>query len=69
MDASNSVCRYLVEDEGKIIYTGNELPHEYKIRPIRPIDVGRMEKDTDKLRALYQEGYDIAQRLIISAHG
>ena len=30
VDASNSVCTYLVEDDGKIIYTGNELPQEYK---------------------------------------
>lgn len=43
-----------MEDEGRIIV----------IRPERPVEVGRMEKDTDKLRALYQEGYDIAERLI-----
>ena len=30
VDASDSVCTYLVEDGGKIIYTGNELPQEYK---------------------------------------
>ena len=48
-----------LEDEGKILV----------IRPIKPIEVGRMEKDTDKLRALYQEGYDVAQQLIISARG
>ena len=34
------------------------------IRPLRPIEVGRMEKNTDKLRALYQEGYDIAQEFL-----
>lgn len=34
------------------------------IRPVEPVQVGRMEKDTDKLRALYQEGYDIAMRLL-----
>lgn len=43
-----------MEDEGRIIV----------IRPERPVEVGRMEKDTDKLRALYQEGYDIAEKLI-----
>lgn len=42
-----------LEDEGKILV----------IRPIKPIEVGRMEKDTNKLRALYQEGYEIAERL------
>lgn len=43
-----------LEDNGKIMV----------IRPIRPIEVGRMEKNTDKLRTLYQEGYDIAQELL-----
>lgn len=42
-----------LEDERKILV----------IRPIKPIEVGRMEKDTDKLRALYQEGYEIAEQL------
>ncbi len=48
-----------LEDEGKITV----------IRPVKPIEVGRMEKDTDKLRALYQEGYDIAEELIKSIRG
>ena len=39
-----------MEDEGKITV----------IRPIRPVEVGRMEKDTAKLRALYEEGYVLA---------
>ncbi len=43
-----------MEDEGKITV----------IRPIRPVEVGRMEKDTSKLTALYQEGYDIAIKYI-----
>ena len=33
------------------------------IRPERPIEVGRMERDTSKLLALYNEGYDIASRI------
>ena len=33
------------------------------IRPLKPVEVGRMEKDTAKLTALYQEGYDIAQKI------
>ena len=41
-----------LEDEGKIMV----------IRPIKPIEVGRMEQDTKKLRALYQEGYEIAEQ-------
>jgi predicted patatin/cPLA2 family phospholipase len=39
-----------LEEEGKIIV----------IRPLKPVDVSRMEKDTAKLAALYQEGYEIA---------
>lgn len=34
------------------------------IRPERPIEVGRMERDTKKLLALYEEGYSIAERMI-----
>lgn len=43
-----------LEDEGRITV----------IRPIRPVEVGRMEKDTAKLTMLYQEGYDIARSMI-----
>lgn len=43
-----------LEDEGGIIV----------IRPDKPIQVARMEKDTDKLRALYEEGYSIAEAMI-----
>lgn len=43
-----------LESEGKITV----------IRPLKQVEVGRMEKDTSKLRALYQEGYDIAKRLL-----
>ena len=43
-----------LEDEGRITV----------IRPIRPVEVGRMEKDTAKLTMLYQEGYDIARSLL-----
>lgn len=32
------------------------------IRPERPIEVSRMERDTKKLLALYEEGYQIAMR-------
>ena len=42
-----------LEDEGRITV----------IRPLKPVDVSRMEKYTDKLRALYQEGYDIAEKI------
>ena len=34
------------------------------IRPVHPIEVDRMEKDTDKLRSLYQEGYELAESFL-----
>lgn len=34
------------------------------IRPTKSVVVGRMEKDTDKLRALYDEGYSEAEKAI-----
>lgn len=43
-----------LEDEGRIIV----------IRPYRPVDVGRMKKDTEKLTALYNEGYEVAEKFI-----
>ena len=43
-----------LEEEGKITV----------IRPLKPVEVGRMEKDTAKLTDLYQEGYEIAERLL-----
>ena len=33
------------------------------IRPERPIEVGRMERDINKLHALYQEGYNLAAKI------
>ena len=33
------------------------------LRPIKPVQVGRIERDTDKLLALYQEGYDLAAQI------
>ena len=45
-----------LEAEGRILV----------IRPERPIEVGRMEKDTDKLTALYQEGYEIVASILAS---
>lgn len=41
-----------LEKQGKIIV----------IRPVKSVQVGRMEKDTEKLRELYQEGYDLAMK-------
>lgn len=41
-----------LEEEGKITC----------LRPERPMEVGRMEKDTEKLERLYEEGYAIGER-------
>ena len=35
------------------------------IRPERPIEVGRMERDTRRLEALYDEGYELASQVEI----
>ena len=43
-----------LEDQGRITV----------IRPLRPVEVGRMEKDTAKLTALYEEGYEVAKKMI-----
>ena len=43
-----------LEEEGKILV----------IRPVRPVEVGRMEKDVSKLTDLYQEGYEVALQTI-----
>ncbi len=42
-----------MEDEGSII----------AIRPLRPMEVGRLESNVDKLTALYNEGYECAKRV------
>ena len=34
------------------------------IRPLSPVQVSRMEKDTSKLTALYNEGYAVAEKII-----
>lgn len=39
------------EKEGRIIV----------LRPIRPVEVGRMEKDIEKLESLYNEGFNIGE--------
>jgi predicted patatin/cPLA2 family phospholipase len=43
-----------LEDEGKIL----------AIRPQRPMEVGRIERDTKKLTALYEEGYQEAEKML-----
>ena len=52
--AYNSTVEYIEEqkEQGKV----------FVIRPKHKSDVGRVEKDKDKLTALYQEGYEDAAR-------
>ncbi len=47
-----------LEDEGMITV----------IRPEKPIEVGRMERDTKKLLALYEEGYNLASKIEFKIH-
>ncbi|MBO7263465.1 MAG: patatin family protein [Alistipes sp.] len=42
-----------LEDRGEVVV----------IRPERPIEVGRMERDIKRLTALYDEGYELASRV------
>ncbi|MBD8389549.1 patatin family protein [Dysgonomonas sp. BGC7] len=42
-----------LEDEGRV----------FVIRPLKPINVDRIEKDTDKLTSLYEEGYECAKSI------
>ncbi|MDQ1330106.1 MAG: hypothetical protein QG578_369 [Thermodesulfobacteriota bacterium] len=38
-DESNSICKYLIEDKGKIIFTGNELPSAYNFSASDTVDL------------------------------
>ncbi|MDR2954789.1 MAG: patatin family protein [Prevotella sp.] len=42
-----------LEEEGKV----------FVIRPLKPITVDRIEKDVDKLTALYEEGYECGEQI------
>ena len=42
-----------LEEEGKILV----------LRPEKPLEVDRMEKNIDKLNALYAEGYALAEKI------
>lgn len=41
-----------LEEEGRV----------FCIRPERPLEVGRIEKNTDRLEALYEEGYNLGDK-------
>ena len=43
----------MMEEEGKITV----------LRPLKPLQVDRMEKDITKLNALYQEGYKLGSKI------
>ena len=46
-------CIEQMEERGEIVV----------IRPVKPLEVDRIEKDGNKLRALYDEGYELASRI------
>ncbi len=41
-DRQDNVYRYLVEDRGRIVFTGNELPGEYKGAPVESLADGSL---------------------------
>ena len=43
-----------LEEQGKILV----------IRPVAPVVVGRMEKDVEKLEALYEEGFRLGEEFV-----
>lgn len=55
----NSIYNKQIELIERMEEEGNTIV----IRPQRPIEVDRMERDTAKLLALYQEGYDCAAQI------
>lgn len=55
----NSIYNKQIELIERMEEEGNAIV----IRPQRPIEVDRMERDTAKLLALYQEGYDCAAQI------
>ena len=55
----NSIYNHQIEEVERLEADGKVVV----IRPERPIDVGRMERDTRKLLALYKEGYECAAQV------
>lgn len=53
-------------EEVELVQRLEESGRVLVIRPDRPLDVGRLEKNTNKLRALYDNGYATAMRVINS---
>ena len=49
VDKNDNVAHYLAEDEGKIIYVGDELPEKYKMTALTAIPEG---EDTQLQRAV-----------------
>lgn len=54
-DNYNRTLDYIEELEEKGLVT--------VLRPLKPLEVDRMEKDIDKLNALYDEGYTLASKI------
>lgn len=56
----NAVYNRTIELIERLEDTGEALV----IRPEKPIEVGRMEKNTARLTALYEEGYSLADKML-----
>ena len=55
---ANSIIRRELEQVARQEAAGNA----FVLRPQKPSGIGRIEKDPQKLRALYQAGYEEAKR-------
>lgn len=47
----------------KDAYDGEKNGSVFIIQPDKPVELGRIEKDRNKLQGLYQQGYDAAKKL------
>lgn len=53
----------LYNDQLELIEQLEDLGNIFVIRPEKPIEVDRLEKDISKLSALYDEGYELAENI------
>ena len=54
----------MIKPEIALVLEGGGLRGVFICGVLKPIEVSRMEKDTAKLTALYNEGYELAMNII-----
>lgn len=62
-EALNNRCR-TYNRQLAFVEAEEDKNHIVVIRPEKPVAVGRMERDTRKLQAFYEEGYECANRVL-----